>query len=65
MATNLITNACWIWGVPKPFKQERRHIISVAKDLKYGEGVIKQLQNATTSDELTKIMRTARLAWHN
>ena len=65
MATNLISHAMQMGGIPKTFKQERKHIISVAKDLRYGEEVIKQLKNATTSNELTKIMKTARTTWYN
>lgn len=62
---NLVTNAAIYGGIAKPFKVERRITITAAKDLRYGEEVIKQLKNATNSDELTKIMKTARKTWQN
>lgn len=65
MATNLISNAAKTGGNTWTFKQERRHLISVAKDLRYGDEVINQLKNATAINELTKIMKTARATWQN
>ena len=41
-------------------KQYKRHIISVAKQLGYKESVISRLENATSENEITRIMNMAR-----
>ena len=39
----------------------QRFAVRAAKDLLYGRDVIKQLQNAKTTNEIGRIMKTARL----
>ena len=44
------------------FWQYKRKMMQAARDLLYGEDVVAQIEQAETDDEITKIMRTARLA---
>ena len=41
-------------------KDIKKHIIKAARDLVYSEDVIRQLEEADSVIELTRIMRTAR-----
>lgn len=38
----------------------RRGALKAAKELCYGDEVIRRIKNAKTSDEISRIMRTAR-----
>lgn len=44
------------------FKAEQRRAIKIANELYYGKGVIEKLNNATTVDELSRILKAAREA---
>ena len=41
-------------------KQFKRQAVKAAKDLFYGDEVVKQLEAATTISEMDRIMKTAR-----
>lgn len=38
----------------------KRHAIKAAKDFRYGDEVIQKLKDAKTTEEVNRIMRTAR-----
>lgn len=44
----------------REFYNYKRSVITTAKDLLYSESVIKQLENATTETEMSRIMTNAR-----
>lgn len=44
----------------REFYNYKRSVITTAKELSYSESVIEQLKNATTENEMSRIMRTAR-----
>lgn len=43
------------------FSQYRGKMMKAAKDLCYSEAVIERIENAETEEEITQIMRTARV----
>lgn len=45
-----------------PLKTEKKKAVGIAKDLCYSSAVIEEIQNATSTNEITKILRKARLA---
>ena len=49
-----------IHNKPKGRPINRREVIKAAKDLGYGRGVIRQLEDAETDEEITRIMTNAR-----
>ena len=49
-----------IFRSKRDFHNEKRDAITIAKELMYGPEVIEKLKKATTSEELTRILATAR-----
>ena len=45
-----------------PFSTIQYNAIVAAKELLYGDAVIEKLKSAKTSDEINRIMRSARLS---
>ena len=43
------------------FGQHRRKMMKAAKELGYSEAVIERIKNAETAEEISQIMRTARV----
>ena len=49
------------WTIVTNIEDERQQKIKIARELCYGDAVINRLKKATTSGELNRIMKSARL----